>query len=315
MSHLSTSVVICAYTEDRWADIVAAVAGCHAQTHPPDELLLIADHNSALAARARAEFVGVAVLDNRLTRGLSGARNTAIAAARGDVVVFLDDDATPESDWLATLLAPYADPQVLAVGGSAAPVWPDRRPAHLPHELDWVIGCTYGGQPEERAEVRNLMGCNMSFRREVFAEIGGFDETSGRVGSIPVGCEETELCIRLRQRRPDARIVFEPASRVRHRVTEARTRWAYLRSRSFAEGRSKAAISTLVGADDATSAERTYVRTVLPGAIRRELRRGRDGRVGSAGILVALGATTAGFVSGRLGFGGRLRRQLERARG
>ena len=49
-------------------------------------------------------------------------------------------------------------------------------------ELDWIVGCTYTGQPTEQAEVRNLMGCNMSFRREVFERVGGFAEEIGRIG-------------------------------------------------------------------------------------------------------------------------------------
>ena len=228
------------------------------------------------------------MLPNAHRQGLSGARNTAVAAASGDVVVFLDDDAAARPGWLGALLAPYADPDVVAVGGVAHPVFPEARPGLLPTggtaadatgELDWVVGCTYTGQPTTQAEVRNLMGCNMSVRREVFARVGGFAEDLGRIGRNPLGCEETEFCIRVRQiyRRMGrgARIVFEPAAQVDHRVSDDRVRWAYLRRRSWSEGLSKAAVSQLVGSDDALSTERTYVATVLPGAVVRELRAGR----------------------------------------
>jgi MFS family permease len=56
----------------------------------------------------------------------------------------------------------------------------------------------------------------MSFRREVFDTVGGFTDGLGRVGSRPLGCEETELGIRLRQWRADSRLVYEPAAIVRH---------------------------------------------------------------------------------------------------
>lgn len=306
----TATVVICVYTENRFGDVVAAVESVSAQDVAPAQVLVVVDHNPALLGRVREALPAeVRVLPNARTQGLSGARNTAIAAASGDVVVFLDDDATARPGWLRALLGPYADPEVVAVGGVARPRFPDTRPPVLPigdgdatGELDWVIGCTYTGQPTERAEVRNLMGCNMSLRRVAFARVGGFAEELGRIGGNPLGCEETELCIRVRQayRRSgrSARIVFEPAARVDHRVGVDRVHWSYLRRRCWSEGLSKAAVAQLVGSDDALSTERAYVRSVLPGAVVRELRAGRP--ASAAAVVVALTWTAAGYLRGRL---------------
>jgi GT2 family glycosyltransferase len=292
-------VVVAAHTLDRWADIVAGVDALARQTVPPLETILVVDHNNALLARARDELTGVRVLDNPRTGGASGARNTGVAAAKGAVIAFLDDDARPEPDWIERLLPAYDDPTVMAVGGVARPVWPDVRPAHLPPELDWLLGCTYRGQPTVRTDVRNLWGCNMSVRREAFDLVGSFDEEIGRIGLIPLGNEETELCIRIGQRIPGARVVYEPSAVVHHRVTEARCRWSYLVSRSHAEGISKAAMSALVGAGDATSEERRYVTRVLPRGVLREL--AHLNLRGAAGILTCLAVTTWWYVRGRLG--------------
>ena len=225
--------------------------------------------------------------------------------ATGEIVAFLDDDARPEPDWLERLLAAYDDTSVMAVGGVARPVWPDRRPDHMPPELDWLVGCTYLGQPTERADVRNLWGCNMSVRRFRLREIGGFDEDAGRVGLIPLGAEETEFCIRIAQRRPGSRVVFEPSAVVHHRVTAARTDFSYLRSRSQAEGVSKAAMARLVGARDATSEETPLRRRVLTAGLRRELGRAvrgdRAGWRGVAGILTCVTTTGFWYARGRLG--------------
>jgi len=284
---------------DRWADIVAGVDALAHQTLPPLETILVVDHNDALLARARAGLTDVRVLDNPRTGGASGARNTGVAAARGTVVAFLDDDARPDPDWVERLLSAYDDSSVMAVGGVARPVWPDRRPAHLPPELDWLLGCTYLGQPTVRSDVRNLWGCNMSVRAEVFDRIGGFDEEIGRIGLIPLGNEETELCIRIGQRIPGARVVYEPSAVVHHRVTEARCQWSYLVSRSHAEGISKAAMSRLVGVGDATSDERRYATRVLPRGVLREL--AHLNLRGAAGIATCLAVTTWWYVRGRLG--------------
>jgi len=306
------SVVVAAHTMDRWDDIVAGMDALAHQTVPPLETILVVDHNDELLARARDAFPDVRVLDNRRTGGASGARNTGIEQARGSVIAFVDDDARPEPDWVEQLLTAYDDQSVVAVGGVAVPVWPDRRPDHLPPELDWLVGCTYRGQPTVRTDVRNLWGCNMSVRAEVFAQIGAFDEEVGRVGLIPLGNEETELCIRIGQRIPGARVVFEPSAVVHHRVTEARCRWSYLVARSHAEGVSKAAMSRVVGQGDATSDERRYATRVLPAGVARELL--RLNVRGAAGIVTCLAVTTWWYVRGRLGHVSRIGTQGSSAR-
>ncbi len=320
----TATVVICVYTEKRWDDIVEAVGSVVTQDVPAAETIVLVDHNAPLLSRAQQEFGprGVRVLPNAHAQGLSGARNTAIAVASGDVVVFLDDDARARPGWLGALLAPYSDPTVAGVGGVAHPRWPvrrsaagariDTRPAVLPGadptdgdatgELDWIVGCTYTGQPTGQAEVRNLMGCNMSFRRGVFDRVGGFAEDIGRIGKNPLGCEETELCIRARQAYTAAgeeiRIVFEPRAAVDHRVSDDRVGWAYLRRRSWAEGLSKAAVSKLVGSDDALSTERSYVAKILPAAVLRELKARRFSS--AAAVILALACTSAGYLRGKL---------------
>lgn len=302
----TTSVVICCYSEKRWDDIVEAVKSLGAQTVAPDEVLLVVDHNPALLERAQATFDAVRIVANTHRRGLSGARNTGVDHATGEIIAFLDDDATADAEWLALLLEPYADPAVAAVGGAAHPVWPaGRAPALLPAELNWVVGCAFTGQPVELAEVRNLMGCTMSFRRDALVRIGGFAEQLGRTAALPLGCEETELCIRLRQREPDAKILLQPAATVRHRVGADRLDWRYLRRRSWSEGVSKAAISRLVGQQDALSTERSYVGSVIPRALLRStrdvLRGNRSGGLAAAGgLLLATSAAGAGYVAGRL---------------
>jgi hypothetical protein len=233
--------------------------------------------------------------------------------AQGAIIVFLDDDAVPADDWLSSLIAAYDDPAVVGVGGAVEPRWQGRRqrPAWFPPEFDWVVGCTYQGMPQITAPVRNLIGCNMSFRREVFERVAVFQSGIGRVGTRPLGCEETEICIAISQRCPGTVLLYVPRARVQHRVPPERMRWAYFRARCHAEGLSKALVARAVGAGDGLASERAYTLRTLPRGVVRGLmdaaRHGDLAGLARAGAIVAgLAITTLGYLKGSSDF--RLRR-------
>jgi glucosyl-dolichyl phosphate glucuronosyltransferase len=303
----SVSVVICAYTEDRWDDVLAAVDSVRRQSLAAEEIVLVVDHNPLLYRRLVAALPDVVVLENRESRGLSGGKNTGVAAARGDLVAFLDDDAVAEEDWLKFLVAGFADDAVMGVGGTTLPLWATRRPAWFPEEFDWVVGCTFLGRAPGR--VRNVLGGNACFRRSVFDLAGGFPNDIGRTSgnSRPLGCEETEFCIRVSQRQPSATFLYEPRAVIGHRVPAPRERFGYFRARCYAEGLSKAAVTRSVGVADGLSVERSYAavtlrRGVLRGlsdAVRGDLSGlGRSGAI-SAGLLAAVTGYVRGTVEGR----------------
>lgn len=291
------SVIICAYTEARWNDLIAAVTSVQHQHTSPGEIIVVVDHNPSLLERTRREIEGVLVLENRDSRGLAGARNTGVAAARGTVVAFLDDDAIAAPDWLEQLSTGYDDPCVLGVGGAIEPLWPVSRPGWFPEEFNWVVGCTYRGMPQSTAPVRNLIGCNMSYRREVFEAIGTF--------RLSPKCDETEFCIRVRQHWPQKQLIYKPPARVFHRVTPERTTWRYFRWRCYFEGRAKAIVTRLVGNKDGLASERTYTLRTLPQGVLRCLMdtiryRDKAGLMRAGTIIAGLTFTTVGYLAGTI---------------
>jgi GT2 family glycosyltransferase len=302
--HGRVSVIICAFTEERWSELGKAVRLVSEQASVPDEVILVIDHNPQLLERARSAFPTIRVIPNQEARGLSGARNSGVAAARGDILAFIDEDAWPEPGWLACLLDSYADHHILGAGGSIEPEWASGRPAWFPEEFDWVVGCTYRGMPTRTSPVRNLIGANMSFRRSAFETAGGFNRSIGRVGSFPAGGEETEFSIRVKQADPGGSLLYNPTARVHHRVPPARSNFRYFASRCYAEGQSKALVTRLVGAQDGLGSERSYTMRTLPVGVLRNLGqalRGKPAGLARAlAIIAGLAITTAGYLVGKL---------------
>ncbi len=302
---LDAAVIICCYTEDRWVALCAAIDSALNQQLPPAEVIVVVDYNPALYMRVQAQYPAVRVVANHERKGLSGARNTGISVSSAPITAFLDDDAVAEADWLARLCAPMADPQVMGVGGKLEPNWLDGFPGWLPDEFYWVVGCTYRGLPTQSGKVRNMIGGNMCIRRELFDEVGGFRSEIGRIGTIPLGGEETEFCIRAHQSRPESWFLYEPAARIQHEVPGKRTTWRYFRSRCYSEGLSKALISRLVGAQDGLHSESSYVMSVLPRGILRNLsevlfHRDIHGLQRATVIVAGLVITTVGYLVGRV---------------
>jgi glycosyltransferase involved in cell wall biosynthesis len=296
----TVSVVICAFTLERLEVLGEAIESVRGQTQPAHEIVLVIDHNEELLEEGRRRWSDVALIPNGEKQGLSGARNSGVAAASGEVVAFLDDDAIAAPDWLERLAAAYADPAVVGAGGTVTPRWLQGKPGWFPPEFDWVVGCTHSGMPSVRSPVRNLVGANMSFRREPLLEVGGFSHELGRVGTLPVGCEETDLSIRIGQRWPETEIVYDPAARVDHVVPPARGTVRYFLERCAAEGRSKAVLTGMVGSDDGLSSERSYVRRTLPLGFLRGLRDAASGDLSGLGrasmVVAGLATTTSGYL-------------------
>ena len=299
----SISVIICAYTLERWDNLVEVVGSVLAQTRPALETIVVIDGNDELARRARETFADAVVLANAYQPGLSGGRRTGSDRARGDVVAFIDDDAVADPDWLEQLSGPYEDPNVLGAGGVIEPLWEQPPPRWFPAEFNWVVGCTYAGMPVQRDRIRNPIGANMSVRATVLARTGAFDPRLGRVPgakAVSGAAEETEFCVRASQLHPGHYWIYEPGARVRHHVPPQRATWRYFVRRCVVEGTSKAQLTQVTGADDGLRTERRYVRSVLPRAVLRDLVAGARGRLErfaqAAAIFAGLAITTGAYV-------------------
>jgi GT2 family glycosyltransferase len=302
------SVVVCAFSEQRWDELCAAIASLEQQSLVPQDVVLVIDHNDRLFERALGAFERVRITRNTAEKGLSGARNTGTETARGSIILFLDDDATADRHWVEHMVAPLEDPDIIGVGGFVLPAWEgDVAPPWLPEEFYWVVGCSYRGLPAHRAQIRNPIGATMAFRASSLLACGGFASALGRVGDKPVGCEETDLSLRIAAAQPQSRVILARDAVVHHRVPRQRQTASYFLRRCYWEGVSKAVLARRLGeraaqglSDERTHALRTLPQGMLLAVAEAWKRRSPALALRAGSIPIGFVVTAAGYVAGSL---------------
>ncbi|HXH13640.1 MAG TPA: glycosyltransferase [Alphaproteobacteria bacterium] len=155
----------------------------------------------------------------RLARpSMTHARNVGLQAARGDIVLYCDDDVIPQPGLLAAHARHYADPTVGGVTGrTTASLGAPQESAGKVQPNGWVIAHPDAATP---SETDTLFGCNMSWRRGLLLRIGGFDE--GYI--MRAHREETDVSLRVR--RLGYRLIYDPEAAVEHLVAPGGSRMA-----------------------------------------------------------------------------------------
>ena len=272
------SAVVCTHTLDNYNNLIEAVDSLLNQTHSEKEIIVVVDGNKALYEKVVGQFRGNEAVKTILVEsniGVSGARNAGIKMARGDIIAFMDDDAFADREWMDKLIATYRDYDAIGVGGKILPVWTQGAPDYLPEELYWLAGATHKGFAEEKiGEVRNAFGPNMSFRREVFAKVGMFNENLGFAErrAFYIQAEEPEFALRVR-RELGKGVMYNPAAIIYHRIAPSKLKVGVLLKRAFYQGYSKALMRKLNITADSIAAEKSYLRDLLlvymPGRLKR----------------------------------------------
>ena len=287
----SVSVVVCTHTERRYALVRECLNSVAANTVRPHELMVVVDSNPALLERLRADPSVDARILASTGRGVSAARNTGVAAATGEFVAFIDDDAVAEPDWLHELCRPFENPAIVAAGGRIVPRW-ERPNRLLPDEMLWAVGSTYAGHPVLPQAITRPVGCNMAANRNALDKVGGFPIEFGPSGPAVKSHsnEEIALALQLRAVFGERCIWYAPAALVRHFVPVERGTWGYLWRRCRAEGVSKADVRMRYGAA-ALGFDRGYARRTLLPAIGRYATRSvlRADRLSGAKAVAAAG--------------------------
>jgi O-antigen biosynthesis protein len=195
------SVVVCAYNAE--LTMRECLESLTKLSYPSYEAVIVDDGSTDHTGAIADEYPQFKII-HQPNRGLSAARNVGMAAATGDIIAYLDSDAVTDPDWLTYLAWKFKCTDHVGIGGPNLP----------PPEEGWLANCVASapGSPthilldDETAE--HIPGCNMAFRKEALAAIGGFDTTYTAAG------DDVDICWRLQER--GHTIGFSPAAIVWH---------------------------------------------------------------------------------------------------
>lgn len=258
-------VTACVCTHNRPHYLRDCLDGLARQTIPAErfEILVVDSASTADVVAQMARLVGDTP-NARLLRvdqpGVSFARNAGAAAARGCYLAYLDDDAIPAPDWMASILTAIAEitPPPALIGGRILPRWEAPLPAWWPPQLRGTLSII---EVEGLGEYRTSdlpaglepYGANMVVHVPTLLAMGGFGHHSGRVGEVLLSDEEVQLAWRLQaaghSARYDSRIVVE------HQIQASRLTPAWLLSRLYWQGVSTVATLRLIGRREAVQRE------------------------------------------------------------
>lgn len=293
------SVIICAYTMERYDDLREAVESLLNQSYRNLEVILVIDEDEELYKTTKEEF-DAKIVFNKERIGLPASRNKGIEVAEGDIIAFFDDDAVADKNWLSELVKMYEERDAIAAGGKILPLWIGNKPKYFPEEFYWLVGATHKGFPEEITEVRNTFTSNLSFRADVLAELGGFKSELKAKSGIPMQSEETEICERMRMKFGRG-VIYNPNAIVYHKVFPEKLKLGYLLKRNFWQGYSKAIMEKSVGRIEE---EKSFLKYLLINRSLYRLKKGLTGSLEDLGKLVAIWLFTlcvgVGYVYGKV---------------
>lgn len=243
---MSVAYTVALCTHDHADRLRRTLADLHELQLPeaPWELLIVdnasSDTTAALLAREQWPTGWQVRVVREEKLGLSNARNCALREARGDYLIFVDDDETPEPGWLRAFERLIRERAPDAFGGPIEILFEGERPAWLSDDLLGFLGQL------NRADTAVLLtepstsfnGGNFGVRRTVCEQVGAFDPALGRKGTDNTGGEEVDFYRRLLK--GGFKVWWTPEAVILHRIQATKLKRSYFLDLHYRQGRMEA---------------------------------------------------------------------------
>jgi glycosyltransferase involved in cell wall biosynthesis len=230
---MKLSIIVC--TRNRADELVHCLQElmCQAAEAEATEIIIVdngsTDHTAEVAARftmdSRARFRYI----HEPVPGLCVARNRGRAAAEGEFLAYIDDDAVPHPAWIARIMKHLGDAGCDCLAGKTVLRPNGEIPEWFPGGLYWALGMSsFGDDARFLGGNENPSGNNFAIRAEVFDAVSGFDS------SLSLYFDEAEFFSRVRAK--GHRFFYDPELIVDHRVPTSRLTRGALRRRAYRMG-------------------------------------------------------------------------------
>jgi glucosyl-dolichyl phosphate glucuronosyltransferase len=241
---MKVSVVICTYNRELY--ILDSLSSVKDQTCSKDlyEVILVDNNSTDSTSLKCMEFMHQKGNLNfhyykEEKQGLSHARNRGIEVAKGEIIVFLDDDAVACKEYIHEIISFFdLHLNVWAIGGRIFPKYEAKCPTWMPQELTPLFSIIdLGKNDKEFGSNKYPVGANMAFRRSVFESCGVFNTSLGRTGKNMLGGEEKDMFYRMKLK---GGVVWYAANPwIYHIIPENRTTKYFIKKQAIGVGQSE----------------------------------------------------------------------------
>jgi len=240
---MSISVIICTYNRSK--SLARTLESFRDVFHPKDAAweLIVVDNNSSDDTREVIDRYiqnsGIPcryIFENK--QGLSYARNSGVAEAKGEILSFTDDDVIVDKYWLQNIEHAFKENDVACIGGKILPVWENPQPAWLIGEMLQILALLDLGDAKIELDRPQIWGANLSIRSSMFRKYGFFDPRLGHIEGKLYGGEETKFIRSLMDK--GEKVLYCPNILIHHCIPGFRMKKSYFRKWFYDKGELKA---------------------------------------------------------------------------
>ena len=239
------SIIICTYNREKY---IGPLLDSIAKNDYPttDYEIVLVDNNCTDNTREVCEQFAAAhkevafryVIESE--QGLSAARNKGIKEAKGDIIIYVDDDALVDSDYIRIYAEHFAaHTDTMAAGGPIEPLYETQEPAWMSPYTKALLTAwmNYGNQVREYPKGRYPGGGNAAYRKVVFDKVGLFNTELGRKGNLLLASEEKDIFDKMKAQ--GMKVLYLPTPVLHHSIPQAKLEEDYFNRLTLQIGRSE----------------------------------------------------------------------------